>query len=205
LGRTPTGVRNRRRKLGLPKIDPAFVWWKPDEDQLLGKAPDAEIAGRPGRTESSVQGRRLLLDIKFPNPRRPWPTGELARLGTQPDAVLAKEFNRPEYAVRAKRLQLGRGETAENKAGCKQALAGQRRPWAGAKSNRRGNGRHSEGGSWRQREYRDETFRYFSIKSAATVSGKFSVQVCGKYSRRSDQSQTCASFQNPITNRDCFP
>ena len=98
----------------MPQIDPPFVWWKPEEDKLLGTAPDAEIARRLGRSESSVKGRRLLLRIKFPNPRRPWPPGELTLLGTLPDAVLAKYFNRPESAVRSKRLQPGRRELSDS-------------------------------------------------------------------------------------------
>ena len=64
-----------------------------------------EIAKRLGRSWHSVKGRRLLLGIKFPNPRRRWPAAEPAKLGTLPDAVLAKEFARPESAVRNKRLQ----------------------------------------------------------------------------------------------------
>jgi len=117
LGRSLSGVKKRRSKLGLPQTDPPFVWWKPEEDKLLGTAPDAEIARRLGRTESAVKGRRLLLRIKFPNPRRPWPPEEMALLGTQPDAVLAKKFNRPEQAVRSKRLQMGRPETTKNAEG----------------------------------------------------------------------------------------
>jgi hypothetical protein len=105
LGRSLSGVKKRRSKLGLPQTDPPFVWWKPEEDKLLGTAPDA------------VKGRRLLLRIKFPNPRRPWPPEEMALLGTQPDAVLAKKFNRPEQAVRSKRLQMGRPETTKNAEG----------------------------------------------------------------------------------------
>ena len=101
----------------LPQIDPPFVWWKPEEDKLLGTAPDAEIARRLGRSESSVSGRRLLLRIKFPNPRRPWPSEDLALLGTMSDAVLAKRFNRPESVVRSKRLQLGRREAVESAPG----------------------------------------------------------------------------------------
>ena len=99
VGRTVTAVKRRRKKLGLPQIDPPFVWWKLEEDQLLGTAPDGEVARRLGRSKSSVKGRRLLLGIKFPNPRRPWPPVELALLGTLPDAVLAKYFNRPESAA----------------------------------------------------------------------------------------------------------
>jgi hypothetical protein len=117
LGRTLTAVKARRGKLGLPQIDPPFEWWKPEEDNLLGTAPDAEIASRLGRSESSVKGRRLVLGIKFPNPRRPWPPDELALLGTRPDAVLAKCFNRPESVVRSKRLQLGRREPSESASG----------------------------------------------------------------------------------------
>jgi hypothetical protein len=94
--------------LRLPKIDPAFEWWTPEQDKLLGTLPDTEVGQRLGRSRHSVQARRLLLGIKVPNPRRPWPPEELARLGALPDAVLAKEFNRPESAVRAKRLQLRR-------------------------------------------------------------------------------------------------
>jgi hypothetical protein len=67
LGRTVPAVQRRRRKLGLPQIDPPFVWWTPKEDKLLGTAPDVEIARKLGRYESSVRGRRLLLGIKFPN------------------------------------------------------------------------------------------------------------------------------------------
>ena len=90
LGRTLVAVKARRKKLGLPQIDPPFVWWKPEEDKLLGTAPDRDIARQLGRSEDSVKGRRLLLGIKFPNPRRPWPEHELALLGTLPDSVLAK-------------------------------------------------------------------------------------------------------------------
>jgi len=81
LGRTLSAVKARRGKLGLPQIDPPFVWWKPAEDKLLGTAPDAEIARRLGRSMKSVTGRRLLLGIKCPNPRRPWPSEELAPAG----------------------------------------------------------------------------------------------------------------------------
>ncbi len=84
---------------------------------MLGTAPDAEIARRLGRSIKSVSGRRQVLGIKFPNPRRPWPSEELALLGTLPDAVLAKQFNRPESVVRSKRLQLGRLEPAASAPG----------------------------------------------------------------------------------------
>jgi hypothetical protein len=75
---------------------------------LFGLWEVTEVGQRLGRSRHSVQARRLLLGIKVPNPRRPWPPEEMACLGALPHAVLAKQFNRPESAVRAKRLQLRR-------------------------------------------------------------------------------------------------
>lgn len=55
-------VRAKRQALGIPPCGLRRLW-TPDEEALLGTAPDAEIAQRIGRSKQAVQGRRWLLKI----------------------------------------------------------------------------------------------------------------------------------------------
>jgi hypothetical protein len=60
-GRNEHGVRVKRCKLGTP--NPSGPGWTAEELELLGTAPDAEVAARIGRTEGAVTLERCRLRI----------------------------------------------------------------------------------------------------------------------------------------------
>jgi hypothetical protein len=67
--------------------------------------PDAEVAGRNGRSVNGVRVKRSKLGI--PNPSGPvWTAEELDLLGTAPDAEVATRIGRTEGAVTRKRCRL---------------------------------------------------------------------------------------------------
>lgn len=53
----------RRQPLKIPKSGRKIRDWTPGEDPLLGKPPDAELAGRIQRTYDAVAMRRLQKGI----------------------------------------------------------------------------------------------------------------------------------------------
>jgi hypothetical protein len=60
-GRCENAVRVKRCKLGIP--NPSGPGWTAEELDLLGSAPDAEVAARIGRTAGAVTLKRYRLDI----------------------------------------------------------------------------------------------------------------------------------------------
>ena len=98
-GATPAGQHTGN-------IEPS---WTQEDDALLGRFTDAEIARRTGRSNSAVWLRRKQLGIP-PVPRAnygPWTTAEIALLGTMPDKELAARFGHSVGGTKAKRLTLG--------------------------------------------------------------------------------------------------
>jgi hypothetical protein len=78
--------------------------WTPEQDKLLGTAPDAEIARRFGRKTRTVEKRRLALGIPSNNPAyHQWTPDEDALLGTMPDRELARRLGVSLIAVVARR------------------------------------------------------------------------------------------------------
>lgn len=137
LRRTTAAVLARRTKLGIPRADGVFrvikrarrkdadgktpnaaeaspgtargSWstWSLEEEALLGKVTDAEVALKLGCTLARVRKRRLRLGVPCWNPNhRHWTPGEIALLGKRPDRELAKLIDRWACQVRAKRLEL---------------------------------------------------------------------------------------------------
>jgi hypothetical protein len=135
FGRTVQAVEARRIMLGRPKADAVFkvfkanvsgdhrgkpantvnvkpgaryCTWSVEEDALLGKLSDEEVAGRLGYSVTRVRRRRHLLGVPCWNPtNRPWTKAEIALLGTRPDREVAPLVNRSLANVRYKRLDLG--------------------------------------------------------------------------------------------------
>lgn len=135
LGRTFVAVEARRIQLGRPKADAAFkvikviapgvrrrepastanakpgaayCTWTTEEDALLGRLSDEEVARRLGYDVTRVNRRRRLLGLPSNNPNhRHWTKEEMALLGTRPDRDVAPLVNRSLENVRGKRLALG--------------------------------------------------------------------------------------------------
>lgn len=134
FGRTVLAVGARRIELGRPKPDAAFkvvkvrapgdrsalraptvnakpgasyCTWTAEEDALLGKFTDDEVASKLGYPVTRVRRRRRLLGLWNPNPKhRHWTKEEIALLGTRPDREVAPLVNRTLSNVRNKRLEL---------------------------------------------------------------------------------------------------
>ncbi len=135
FGRTVLAVQARRIELGRPKPDAAFkvikviaptvrrgqpavtpnakpgaryCTWTADEDRLLGKLTDEEVARKLGYPVTRVRRRRHLLGMPSNNPdHRHWTKEEIALLGTRPDREVVPLVNRTLSNVRNKRLELG--------------------------------------------------------------------------------------------------
>ena len=65
LGRTTSGVKARRIRLGIASFRHR---WTPAGDVVLGKVPDETLAQRLGRTVEAVRARRERLKIPAPKP-----------------------------------------------------------------------------------------------------------------------------------------
>jgi len=107
LGRSSDSVKAQRLLAGIPAIiEPS---WTQEDDALLGRFTDAEIARRTGRSNSAVWLRRKQLGIpRVPKANyRPWTTAGIALLGTMPDKELAARFGHSVGSTKAKRLTLG--------------------------------------------------------------------------------------------------
>jgi hypothetical protein len=44
LGRHPSSVVSKRLALRIPHVKPRYVWWKPQELELLKTLPEQEVA-----------------------------------------------------------------------------------------------------------------------------------------------------------------
>jgi len=88
-------------------------FWTPKEDELLGKASDAEIGRRLGRTKSAVQQRRRNLHVTARHPKlyqippRRWTAVEDRLLGTAVDRDVAQQLGRTKGSVAIRRRALG--------------------------------------------------------------------------------------------------
>lgn len=135
FGRTIKAVEARRIQLGRPKPDAAFkvvklvaegvrrhqpaatpnakpgaryCTWTAEEDALLSKLTDEEVARKLGYVVTRVRRRRRLLGLASNNPNhRQWTKEEIALLGRRPDREVAPLVNRSLSNVRYKRLELG--------------------------------------------------------------------------------------------------
>ncbi len=135
FGRTVQAVVGRRTELGRPKPDAAFkvlkvvssgashgqpapavnakpgaayCTWTAEEDALLGKSTDEEVARKLGYPVTRVSRRRRLLGLQSGNPNhRHWTKEEIALIGARPDREVAKLVDRSLENVRCKRLALG--------------------------------------------------------------------------------------------------
>src|SRR5207244_3048047 len=84
----------------------AYCTWTAEEDALLGKFSDAEVARQLGCGATRVRRRRRLLAVPNNNPKnRHWTKEEIALLGTRPDREVAPLVNRTLSNVRNKRLE----------------------------------------------------------------------------------------------------
>jgi DNA-binding CsgD family transcriptional regulator len=109
LRRSYDCVRNERIRLKIPSICPLnSKRWTRQEERLLGKLSDAEVAKRLGRSVLSVGMHRRLLGLrKFSRKSRTWTEAEDKLLGTMRDDVLAKKLGCHHNAVTYRRNNLG--------------------------------------------------------------------------------------------------
>ena len=83
---------------------PAPRQWTHDEDKLLGRLPDKEVAGRLGIDRGTVRRRRRVLGIPVPST---WRRDEDAVLGVHSDIEVARRLDRTVGQVSKRRLKLG--------------------------------------------------------------------------------------------------
>jgi hypothetical protein len=85
------------------------AYWTPEEDRLLGTAPDKELAQRISRIPSAVEVRRHRLRIRRWNSPYSflWTPEEEALLGAIPDGDLAGRSRRTLEAVATRRRKAG--------------------------------------------------------------------------------------------------
>ena len=87
-----------------------LIYWTPEDDALLGKVRDEEIAARTGHSLVAIKQRRTKKGIRLdPNLRekRPWSADEDKLIGTASDDQIARRLNRPLKSVQARRHTLG--------------------------------------------------------------------------------------------------
>jgi hypothetical protein len=84
-------------------------YWTPEEERLLGTAPDEELAQKLNRPEGAVEARRKKLHIRAWNSPYSflWTPEEEALLGVVPDEELARRSRRTVEAVAARRRKAG--------------------------------------------------------------------------------------------------
>ena len=110
LGIPVSVVRHRRNQLRISqpvlqkRITPPKPW-SAEEIAMLGKASDAQVARRLGRSVTSVKTRRLRLGIG--SSRQRWAPEQDALLGKFPDQTLARRLGCTVKAVQARRERLG--------------------------------------------------------------------------------------------------
>jgi hypothetical protein len=80
--------------------------WTAEQLALLGTLPDAEVAGRTGRTPNAVRLMRERLGIPNPAGNR-WTVEGVALLGTLHDREVAHRLGRSLASVTQKRCKLG--------------------------------------------------------------------------------------------------
>jgi len=132
FGRTVVAVEARRIQLGRTKPDAVFkviklaaphdqppapgnakrgaryCTWTSEEDGLLGKLTDEDVARKLGYPVPRVRRRRRLLGLPSCNPNhRHWTKEETALLGARSDREVAQLVNRSVGNVRYKRIELG--------------------------------------------------------------------------------------------------
>jgi hypothetical protein len=91
------------RKAAVPQ--PVRPGWTAEELELLGTAPDAEVAVRIGRRPTAVTNNRCKLGILHPEGWG-WTPEQLALLGTAPDEEVAARTGKTPAAVTRKRCLL---------------------------------------------------------------------------------------------------
>ena len=105
--RNPRRLRRAITATGKPRAPE----WTQQEEALLGKIPDADVAKRLGRTFVGVQLRRGRLGIpNYGRPAmsfKPWSPEELELLGTMPDRLIARKLRRTVISVTDRRYKLG--------------------------------------------------------------------------------------------------
>ena len=113
-------MQAKRHELGKAKPDARLRRWTPEEDQLLGTMPDADVAAKTGQDIQSVRKRRGRLGIPNRYPQRHvWTPEETALLGTMSDAALAAQLALPAYVVTFKRKSmLSHGQVPVVRATC---------------------------------------------------------------------------------------
>ena len=112
LGRSRVAVMQKRTQLGIPNLIEGYHRWRPADDIMLGKRPDAEVA--PGRYETrshAVEARRyafLKIYRRRPTPRffQEWTPDEDALLGAMSDAAVARRIKCSPMAVANRRNKL---------------------------------------------------------------------------------------------------
>ncbi len=115
LGVSRPVVTIKRRILGIPSFnapphDAHTVNWTADEEAMLGKVSDAQLAEILGRSRAAVYLRRRMLGIRSSKPgpiKIRWTKRRLVRLGKDTDDAIARELGVHSSSVQRKRLELG--------------------------------------------------------------------------------------------------
>ncbi len=101
LGCRLTSEEQQRRKLHIRSVNP-------EENAMLGKISDEELALLTGRPIGSVSNKRCQLGLAKPNAQRKyWGPEEILLLGTVPDREIAARLGRTLGSVKGERSLLG--------------------------------------------------------------------------------------------------
>ena len=63
IGRVYAAVRDKRGQLNIAYKHPRYVWWKPQELELLARFSDEDVAKLTGRPITAVQQKRWKLAV----------------------------------------------------------------------------------------------------------------------------------------------
>lgn len=87
-------VQQKRKSLGIP-VCPEKHFWRPEDDNLLGKYSDDDVARFLKVSVQSLVMRRSKLGLRIRDSKvRPWTSEEEALVGTKPDAEVARILGR---------------------------------------------------------------------------------------------------------------
>src|SRR5206468_12718391 len=102
LNRSVVSVQQRRNLLGRPPAaNPFWRPWTAEEEALVGKMRDEEVAARTGHSIKAVCHRRLALGLPAFEPKFRLCTHEdEAIVGTDPDKHIAQRLRRHVGVVR---------------------------------------------------------------------------------------------------------
>ena len=112
--RPPPGPSRGRDRVRRPAGErgSAVRHWTAEEEKLLGRRPDFEVAQLLKRTPRAVEAQRLKLGRKFGETPVRWTPEEIKLLGAVPDEEVARRLGRGLQAVITRRqlLRIGKAD-----------------------------------------------------------------------------------------------